>query len=293
MSAPAVPVHAFAAASDSTPASSAAVAGTCTACGGALLGDFCHACGERRLRPDEMTLRAFARDVASEVGDLDSRAARSLRYLVTRPGFLTAEFVAGRRRAYLGPLKLFIAAYAGVLLVDRLLSRPLTEEAAAAVQASWAGGIVNAVGARRGTSRVETLEQLAATSASHLSWLSLLIPVMLAAVLALVFARRGRGYVEHMVFAAHAATFSLLLELLVTPLEPVIVTRPAVAVPLIMLLTLGLMWLYLWRAVARVYGDVRWRGAWRAGVLVLGFTMAQSVAGLLATATATLSLLYL
>jgi hypothetical protein len=280
--------------SDAVHAASAGTgADACAGCGRVLLGDFCHACGERRVRPDEMTLRAFARDVASEVMDLDSRAYRSLRFLLTRPGFLTVEWVAGRRRAYLGPLKLFLAAFAAVLVAGSVLSPPAAEEAAGTADETWIGGIVRALAGRTGTSTQETLERLNATALSHLSWLSLLVPVLLAALLALVFLRRRRGYVEHLVFAAHAATFNLVLGLFLLPLQPLLQSRPGLGLPLLALLTFGVMWLYLRRAVARVYGEEGWRGGVRAAVLLLGFNVAQGIVAVLAVGTATLSMLYL
>lgn len=290
MSVPAAPGPAT---PDAAQAPSPQAAAACAACGSALLGDFCHACGEQRVRPEEMTLRAFVRDVASEVLDLDSRAYRSLRYLLARPGFLTAEWVAGRRRAYLGPLKLYLAVFAVLLLAGSVLTRPPTAEAAASADGTWMGGLVRALAGRAGTSAQETLERLNATALSHLSWLSLLIPVLLAAVLALVFARRGRGYVEHLVFAAHAAAFNLILGLFLLPVQPLLKSRPAIGLPLMALLTFGVMWVYLWRAVTRVYGDGGWRGGVRAAVVLLGFNFAQAVVAVLAAGTATLSLLYL
>lgn len=292
MSAPAVPAIPIPATPDAAPPASAAQPGACAACGGALLGEFCHACGERRLRPDEMTLRAFVRDVASEVADLDSRAARSLRALLTRPGLLTAEWVAGRRRAYLGPLKLFLAAFAAILLVGRLLTRPVSAESERALDASWAGGVVSAVASRLEIPQAEALQRLNATALSHLSWLSVFIPVGLAAVLALVFLRRRRGYVEHLVFAAHASAFFFILGMGMLLMQRLAGGDTRVG-QVLGGMVIAAMWVYLWRAVARVYGDRGWGAALRAGLLVIGYNLAQGVAGLLALGTATLSMLYL
>ncbi|HEU4882157.1 MAG TPA: DUF3667 domain-containing protein [Longimicrobium sp.] len=289
MSAPALPAILPDAAAPAPAASSDA----CASCGAALLGDFCHACGERRVQPDELTLRAFAREVASEVGDLDSRTYRSLRLLITRPGFLTAEFVAGRRRAYLGPLKLFLAAFAAILVASSVVARRPADDAVARMNGSWMGGIVDAIAARQGVSSAQAVERLNATAVSHLSWLSLLVPLILAGAVALVFARRRHGYVEHLVFALHVATFSFVMGIFTLPMEPLAQRRPAIGIPLLAALSLGVMGFYLWRAVARVYGDDGWRGGWRAGVLLVGFSLAQSVAGGLAMVTATLALLYL
>lgn len=49
------------------------------------------------------------RDALADVTDLDGRLLRTLRALVS-PGFLTTEFVRGRRAPYVGPLKLLLAA---------------------------------------------------------------------------------------------------------------------------------------------------------------------------------------
>ena len=294
MSDPAIPAGAIAIPIETTPAPPAAAApDACASCGVALLGDYCHACGERRVRQDEMTLRAFARDVASEVADLDSRAYRSLRCLIRRPGFLTAEWVAGRRRAYVSPLKLFLASFAVVLLASRVFSRTTTAETAQTIDGSWMGRYVDALAARLGMSRLETLERLNATALGHLSWISVLTPVLLAAMLALVFARRRRGYVEHLVFAAHVAAFNLVLGLVAMALQPLAESGPSIGPALLGVLVLAVMWLYLWRAVERIYGDAGWAGGVRAAVLVVGFSIAQSIGSLLSLLTATLSLVYL
>lgn len=275
------------------PASAPSAPGACASCGTALAGDFCHACGERRMQPDELTLRAFARDVASEVGGLDSRTARSIRYLLARPGFLTAEFLAGRRRAYVGPLKLFLGSFAAMLVVDQLFSRPVMEEAVRQVNGSWIGGQLSVLAARLGTSEVEALERLNATAIGHYSWLSLLIPALMGAVVALVLARRRRGYVGHTVFAAHVATFYFVLAILAHPLELLALAYPSVAAPLLGVVMLGGMWLYLWLAVRRVYGDRGWRAGVLSAALLVGYNLAQGVVGLLAVCTAALALLYL
>lgn len=292
MSVPSVPADVIAIAPDAAQAPPAPAASTCAGCGRELLGDFCHACGERRLRADEMTLRAFVRDVASEVADLDSRAYRSARALLTRPGFLTAEWVAGRRRAYVGPLKLFLISFAAILLASSLRPRAPLEESARTLDGSWMGGMADALAARAGLSRVETLERLNSITLSHLSWLSVLIPVVLAAVLVLVFKRRRRGYVEHLVFATHVSTVYFVLGIAVMPVQSLMKTQPLVAQAL-SVLVLGVMWVYVWRAVTCVYGDRGWRAGLRAAVVLVGINLGQGVAGLLAFGTATLSLLYL
>jgi hypothetical protein len=79
-------------------------------CGTILVGDYCHACGEKRRSDRDLTLRAFAHYAVEAVTNADARLYATLRALFMQPGLLTREFMAGRRRPYLGPLQLFLLA---------------------------------------------------------------------------------------------------------------------------------------------------------------------------------------
>jgi hypothetical protein len=80
----------------------------CVTCDTLLVGHHCHVCGEKRADERELTLAGFARYALDAATNVDARLYVSLRRLVARPGLLTREFVAGRRRPYLGPLQLFL-----------------------------------------------------------------------------------------------------------------------------------------------------------------------------------------
>jgi hypothetical protein len=54
------------------------------------------------------TLREFMRDAMGRLVAFDGRLWRSLYGLVCRPGFLTKEYFAGRRRRYIRPARLFL-----------------------------------------------------------------------------------------------------------------------------------------------------------------------------------------
>lgn len=82
-----------------TPAEPAEPAKTerCLNCGAALDGRFCAACGQEARDP-RPTTRELLHDVAGELFNWDGKLLGTLRVLVTRPGFLTTEVLAGRRR---------------------------------------------------------------------------------------------------------------------------------------------------------------------------------------------------
>lgn len=89
-----------------------AISAACLNCCAPLAGEYCAACGQRAIDPTAPTWYVV-REVVAEAADLDGRVLSTARALVS-PGWLTAEFLRGRRAPYLGPLKL--ALLTGVVL---------------------------------------------------------------------------------------------------------------------------------------------------------------------------------
>jgi hypothetical protein len=79
----------------------------CHNCGATLHGRFCAVCGQED-RPLDPTVTEVAREVAQELSAVDGRIARSLRRLFFSPGFLTKEHLAGRRVAWISPVRLYL-----------------------------------------------------------------------------------------------------------------------------------------------------------------------------------------
>jgi hypothetical protein len=80
---------------------------TCQNCDAPLGGEFCARCGQR-YEPHIHTVAHFAGEAFESISHADSRLWRTLWYLFSRPGFLTREFFAGRRVAYLPPFRLYL-----------------------------------------------------------------------------------------------------------------------------------------------------------------------------------------
>jgi hypothetical protein len=79
----------------------------CANCHAPLNGEYCVACGQRH-EPHIHTVAHFAGEAFESISHADSRLWRTLWYLFARPGFLTREFFAGRRVAYLPPFRLYL-----------------------------------------------------------------------------------------------------------------------------------------------------------------------------------------
>ncbi len=79
----------------------------CLNCNAPLAGQYCTDCGQRD-KSRMISLWELLKDLVGDVFELDSRIWRTLRPLTFRPGFLTNEYLAGRRMHYTPPLRLYL-----------------------------------------------------------------------------------------------------------------------------------------------------------------------------------------
>ncbi len=78
----------------------------CQNCGYKDRGNFCSNCGQSFT-----ALNRPLKDILAEVGDivnLDSRIIRSIFPFLFKPGFLTREYLAGKRKTYMSPFRLYL-----------------------------------------------------------------------------------------------------------------------------------------------------------------------------------------
>ncbi|RYE24961.1 MAG: DUF3667 domain-containing protein [Sphingobacteriales bacterium] len=88
----------------------------CLNCGAQLVGHFCQDCGQENLEPKESfghLLRHFLEDLTH----FDGKLFATMRPLLFKPGFLTKEYVAGRRVAYLNPIRMYLFISAMFFLI--------------------------------------------------------------------------------------------------------------------------------------------------------------------------------
>jgi len=102
-------------AADVAPANRAAA---CANCGAPVDGAYCARCGQETSIALP-TARAFLREAAGRYVALDGRLWRTLAALFFRPGFLTREYLAGRRRRYVRPGRLFLVLSLALFAVFR------------------------------------------------------------------------------------------------------------------------------------------------------------------------------
>jgi hypothetical protein len=263
---------------------------TCDNCGAEVPDKFCGRCGQRR----EHALHSvwhFSREVTEDMTHADSRLWSTILALLFKPGFLTREFIAGRRMRYLPPLRLYLVLSVAFFLVlgthhqdkavvltpsrtgsglevkpadqvDDLAARPgeTTEQRAARLcdphyDGPFAGFVTPFL--KKGcTKYVEDKGRSAAEAFIHTLPRAMFVFLpLLALVMKPLYWRPNRYYVEHLLFFLHNHAFGFLvfaLLMLVTRFAPSSIGNWATF----------LVWLYLpyylFVSMRRVYGQSRW-----------------------------------
>jgi len=232
---------------------------TCANCGAALAGRFCHACGQEDAPGPGGA--GFLRKVLADAASIDGKALRSLRALVLRPGFLTREYMEGRRVRYTEPAQLYLLAaalfflvnaYRPFITVDLATNQVVSSLNALAINAGISPSILDSL--RLNGVPMELYRERFENVASGCLPPLLLCSVLLFAGLLRLFQRRApRGM--HLVFALHWSAFFLLLMIVNRLLPEQTSGRGPLGAAMALL---GLV--YLTVAVRRAYGR-GWIGA--------------------------------
>ena len=79
----------------------------CRNCLTTLEGAYCPNCGQKNIDL-ERPIFGLVAEMFKETFELDGRAWRTVKTLFRHPGMLTSEFLAGRRRSFTSPLRLYL-----------------------------------------------------------------------------------------------------------------------------------------------------------------------------------------
>lgn len=221
----------------------------CLNCGTELNTHFCPKCGQKN-KDYRLSFKDLFSDFLEELLDVDSRVLRSLRMLFTRPGFLTTEYIKGRRISYLPPVRIYLIASVLFFLILSLktlipeiqdneilrelsssddIESTLEEIVEKKAGETWddspegTGDEIPVLGADSTGSSMSVsinndsfdLEQndvLSSFADNFAKVMFLLLPVA-ALQLKILYVRRKKMYIEHLIFSlhVHAFIFSLLI----------------------------------------------------------------------------------
>lgn len=188
--------------------------GNCANCGATLYGPFCAKCGEKRIDRADYSLRSVGREIIDELSPVDSKIFRTLRALVTKPGLLAQHYFEHGRSRYTKPLTLFVALnvvfffvqpYTGLLRYSYAqYTNPSSEAGARRAQ------LVTAKLARTRESPQTYQARFDLTLQQQKKSMLIFSVPLLAGVMLVLYAGRGRYYAEHLVFSIHVYAFLLI-----------------------------------------------------------------------------------
>jgi hypothetical protein len=285
----------------SAPPAAAAAAPTCENCGNAVAQEYCGHCGQR-LEPPVHSLLHFSRVATEDLTHADSRLWRTLAALLFRPGFLTAEFLAGRRARYLPPIRLYL-----VLSVAFFLFAAATSPKIAVLQLDDDGKTLHPVALNGSASKAGAQESVAQRQQRLCGdvkyegpWASQLQPAvvqacrkavaddgrelqvaflhnipramfvflpLLAAIMMLMYWRPRHYYVEHLLLLVHNHACVFLVVMLAWAAARLV---HFIAGPIQFAVFVYLVW-YVFRSMRVAYGQGRLRTGAKFVVLVLSY----------------------
>src|SRR5258705_656622 len=87
------------------------------------MGRFCHVCGQENIVPKEsfgkLVLHFFY-----DITHFDGKFFESVKDLLFRPGFLSKEYIKGRRTSYLNPVRMYVFTSAIFFLIFFMMVNP-------------------------------------------------------------------------------------------------------------------------------------------------------------------------
>jgi hypothetical protein len=226
----------------------------CRNCQTPLDGAYCGNCGQRSIDL-ERPIWSLVADVFKETFEVDGRAWLTIKTLFRHPGRLTSDFLAGRRRTYTPPLRLylvisisFFVVVAWVAQSGLLLEPGQDPQFDAAVQARFLS---------------DDLPRL----------MFVLLPVF-ALLLKAVYFRQL--YFSHLIFSIHLHTVGYVVLALMLTIEDSANQYVGLVIAQFLLLLYFIAYFII--AAQRVYGSSWPVAALKSVVVLFGYTIVVSIA---------------
>lgn len=225
----------------------------CRNCETRLDGPYCPNCGQRNVDL-ERPLGSLVREVVKETFELDGRAARTVKTLFRHPGMLTYEFLAGRRRTYSSPLRLYL-----VISISFFILVAWFAQSGMLLEPGQDPGFDAAIQARFLSDDLPRL-------------MFVLLP-MFAFLMKIVYVKRL--YFDHLIFAIHLHSAAYVILAMMLPLEEPANKHPVIAILQVVLFAYFLAYFII--AMRRVYQSGWLAVALRSAVVLFGYMIVVSV----------------
>jgi hypothetical protein len=263
---------------------------TCRNCGATTSGNFCHMCGQE-TRLHAPSFGEFLHEFIGHYVALEGRLWGTITRLLFRPGLLTTEYIAGRRKRYVEPLRLYLSLSiiffavlkltdVGIVNVDPQVAKPAVQQEVAADKEQAPGdaeqvqqmlerkapGIFHSIDRFNHLPDHEKSAVMQAGFYKYAPYAIFLLMPLFALWLKVLYIGTGKRYGEHLLFALHTNAFAYVM------------LGVFMFLPEGFLKFVAFCWVagYLPWAMQRVYRKGKWGTLWR--WLLLGLIHGVSLA---------------
>lgn len=88
----------------------------CLNCNTELYNRYCHNCGQENIEPKHSVWHLVTH-FFYDITHFDGKFFGTLKYLIRKPGFLSSEYIKGRRNSYLNPIRMYVFTSAVFFLI--------------------------------------------------------------------------------------------------------------------------------------------------------------------------------
>ncbi|MBT1709740.1 DUF3667 domain-containing protein [Fulvivirgaceae bacterium PWU5] len=257
----------------------------CLNCGAEVTRKFCPECGQENIELRDSFVHVVGHFI-SDYLHYDSKFFKGLLPLFTKPGYLTRQYLEGKRASNIHPLRLFFFCTIFMVLVsnlyyhkfeDSIRQEIITQEKVSTTDSTQALPRKKQFGVRittrdDGKDGEKTPEQMMQDARAGLAeffhnikYISFFLLPVYALIFKLFYVRRKTYYVDHLIYTMHLQSFvyiliSLLLVLLLWVAPG---WRGYTGGPLI-----GVVWVYVAMSLRQVHKQSWWKSILKAALAV-------------------------
>ncbi|MBT1690725.1 DUF3667 domain-containing protein [Dawidia soli] len=261
----------------------------CLNCGADVTRKFCPECGQENIELRDSFVHVVGHFVADYL-HYDSKFFKGLLPLFTKPGYLTHQYLEGKRVSNIHPLRLFFFCTIIMVLISNLYYHKfehsirdeiITQEKVSASDSTQATPKKRPYGIRitttdDGKNGEKTPEQMMQDARAGLAeffhnikYISFFLLPVYALIFKLFYVRRKTYYVDHLIYTMHLQSFVYILVSLLLALLLWVVPgwRGHTSLPFV-----GIVCLYVALSLRRVYEQAWWKSILKA-VLAVGLCL--------------------
>lgn len=183
----------------------------CKNCGHSFEGFYCNLCGEKVIQPKDRKFKSFMTTVMIATTFVDNKFIKSLWLAISNPGFLSREYVNGRRVRYMRPLQMFFILNLIYFLfpVLQMFKSSLKTQMYFLPHSRWVHDIVMKKILDEGFT-LQGYGLMYDEKTTSLAKLLVVIFIVLASVpLSLIFKKKDRYFTDHVAFSVELTCFNL------------------------------------------------------------------------------------